>query len=199
MSRTHRGMILAGLLVPTMGLTSAWATDGGRFRATAANSITDPAGDTLDGDDQPVAAPRGDVVGASGESGGGNHVFRYSAADTVDPLADPNWSSGDTFADFMLDTNGDGAEDYDVEYGVSEGALYVEVYPVTEAESAPVLCTGTGTFEAGQYTATVPASCIGSPAAVGYRVETVYDTNPGDDNAPIAYDLAPDSGFAGPV
>lgn len=200
MSTTHRRRAgLVALVIPVLGLAPAWATDGPRFRASAASAITDPPGDTTDNDDKPIASPPADVVSASAEQAGGNLVLKYGAAGATDPTADPNWASEDSFTDFMLDTNGDGTEDFDVEYGLDEGKLYAEVYKIDGSDDPPFLCDGTATFEGGTYVVSVPLSCLGGAPAFGYRVETSYDLDPADAESNIAYDLAPDTGFAGPA
>lgn len=190
---------LVALAIPALGLTPAWALDGARFQAGGASTISDPAGDTTDDDDKPVAGPPADVVSASAEQAGGSLVLRYTAADGSDPRGNPNWASDDSFTDFMLDANGDGKDDFDVEYGLDEGTFYAEVYKVDGSDDPPFLCDGTATFEAGVHTVSVPLECLGGAPAYGYRVETSYDLDPAKADSNSAYDLAPDSGFAGPA
>lgn len=190
-----RRAALTGAIVSTLSLIP-----GAGGLAHAAPSITDPGGDTTDDNDRRLDAPRADITAADAARVGGNFVFRYTVADAVNPLSDPNWGSDDTWTDFMLDVDGNGQTDFEVEYGVDDGALYVEVRKEDGSDDPPLVCEGTAGFEGGYYVATVPGACIGNPAGLGYRVETVYDTTPaGEDGSPIAYDNAPDDGYAGPV
>lgn len=179
----RRKVVLAGLLVPVLGLVPA----------AASAPITDKAGDTEVDEGQPIAAPRADIVSAQAEMTGTDVVLRYAAAESVDPISDPNWNSDESYTDFYLDTNGDGEAEWDVEYGVSGGALYATVIKVADDSDA---CEGKAAFENGQYVATVPKDCVGSPASFSYSVETNYDTDAAKPGAPEAYDIAPDDSMA---
>ena len=64
----------------------------------------------------------------------GLHAGRETAgplratAGKVDPSTDPNFEGDDTLTDFVIDTNADGKEDFDVEFGLDEdGDLYADV------------------------------------------------------------------------
>jgi hypothetical protein len=187
--------VVTGVIASTLG----FMTVAGDL-AYAASSITDRQGDTTDDYDRPLSAPRADITAADAQRAGGNVVFRSTTAEAVNPLSDPNWSSGDSWMSFMLDVNGDGKSDFDVEYGVEKGVLYVDVYKEDGSDEPPIVCRGTPGFDGGYYVATVAARCLGNPIVIGFRAENAYDTNAtGEDGSPIAYDSAPDSGFAGPV
>ena len=182
MSATRRKALLVGLLVPVLGLVPAWASA----------PISDPPGDTVDDEtEQPLEADAADILSAQAEAVGDDIVLRYRAAKSVDPLTDKGWTSDDTYADFYIDSTGDGVEDYDAEYGVEDGALYVVVMTDDGETKA---CDGKAAFENGEYVATVAKSCVGNPASFSYSVETSYDGDP-DNPSPIAFDAAPDDGL----
>ncbi|GGK34341.1 hypothetical protein GCM10010124_28700 [Pilimelia terevasa] len=188
------GLLAAAILTLGVGVAGpASAAPNTRFVPAA---ITDPAGDVYDDDDELTDAPYADIVSADGRSSAASLVLTYKTAKALHPEDDPNWESEGTFTDFLLDTNADGTADFDVEYGVFEGELYVDVYKVDDQEDPPVACTGTAEFANGAHTATVPLSCLGNPRSLGYRVETVYDQDVDDENSLAAYDVAPETGFA---
>ncbi|HEX5742242.1 MAG TPA: hypothetical protein VFY17_11925 [Pilimelia sp.] len=159
-------------------------------------AITDAAGDVYDDDDELVDAPYADIVSADGAKSDANLVLTYKTAKALDPLSDPNWESDNTFTDFILDTNGDNTADFDVEYGVFEEELYVDVYKSDAGEEDEPVCSGEAAFAKDAHTATVPLSCLGNPRALGYRVEAVYDLDVNNDESLAGYDQAPDEGFA---
>ena len=45
------------------------------------------------------------------------------------------------------------------------------------------------------YTLVIDPKCIGNPKTLGYSVAIFFDTNPKDENAPMATDRVPDQGF----
>src|SRR5207302_235131 len=49
------------------------------------------------------------------------------------------------------------------------------------------------------YVLGLPPACLGAPKAISFRVTMYYDTKPNDDKAPVATDVAPDKGLAGPA
>ncbi|GGJ94109.1 hypothetical protein GCM10010123_24930 [Pilimelia anulata] len=174
-----------GLAVPALAVTPAVPV-----------AITDPSGDVYDDDDELADAPYADIINADGKKSGTNLVLTYKTAKQLDPVQDPNWDSDETYTDFLLDTNGDGTADYDVEYGVFEEEAYVDVYKLPAGDADEPVCSGTAAFTNASHTATIPLSCIGNPAKAGYRVETVYDQDVNSPDSLAAYDVAPETGFA---
>lgn len=173
------GLAAAGLAVAPVALASA--------------PQSDPAGDTRNADKQPVDAPAADIVSIQAEPTETDVVFRYTVSKPADPLTDPGWPSEDSYSDFWVDTDGDGEPNYDVEYGVDEGELYVIV--VSTGDEDTPLCEGKASYVDSQYVAAVPKECLGNPASFSYRVDTSYAASP-DPSSPAAYDTAPDSGMA---
>ncbi|GGK39136.1 hypothetical protein GCM10010124_34950 [Pilimelia terevasa] len=163
---------------------------------TLRTAITDPAGDVTDDEDTAVTAPYADIVSADGRRIGDKLELRYTTAQALSPLHDPNWDSEDTHTDFTLDTDNDGKEDFTVAYGLADGALYAEVTKADDHDDPPVLCTGTATYTNNAHVATVPLSCLGNPARAGYQVDTSYDLDAQDDDSPTGSDAAPEAGFA---
>ena len=74
-------------------------------------------------------------------------------------------------------------------------------------DSAPTFqtCAGSAALERdGGFVATVPVSCLGDPASIGYVADMRWDTDPTNDEATddtgVVTDMAPDDGMpAGPV
>jgi hypothetical protein len=69
------------------------------------------------------------------------------------------------------------------------GAAQPEI--VCEVDTASYGSTG--------YALSIPSSCLGDPASFSYRVTLYYDTNPKDENADVASDVAPNGGLSLPI
>ena len=160
----------------------------------------DPAGDTfVDGTQDPIAEKRADIVRTRAVYEPDRITFVMQVDQTSDPSKDERWASDSTFANWEVDTNGDGTADFEVQYYIDEGT-YGGVVSKTGAAEPEVVCeVGTAGFGPEGYSVTVPASCLGDPASFQYRVTMFYDTNPKDENADVASDVAPNGGLSFPI
>ncbi|GGK40346.1 hypothetical protein GCM10010124_36350 [Pilimelia terevasa] len=193
--RTRRTPVLPALLALALGLAGCGAGSPPASAVALRTSATDPEADVYDDDDKLVQVPHADVVSAGVTRTATKLELRYATRTARDPVGDPNWTSDSTYTDILLETTGDADPDFDVEYGVSEGELYVDVYRVDDRDEPPVLCAGDAEFTGDTHVATVALACLGDPATVGYRVETVYDQDVAAEDSRAAYDFAPDEGF----
>jgi hypothetical protein len=162
--------------------------------------LTDPAGDTFaDGTHKPLAEPRADIVRAAAVYGPDAITLTLQVRQPTDPRQDARWASDSTYVAWEVDTNGDGVPDYEVQYYLDGGAITGEVGRPGDA-AGPTLCDASAAgYGADGYWATVPAACLGNPAAFTFQATIYYDLNPKDDNGDVASDAAPDSGRSPPV
>lgn len=191
MRHLWRKAALAGLLTPALALGVAQGT-----ALAAGAAITDPTGDVYDDQDNIIVNPAADIVSADASRAGGNLTLTYTTAKPTDPETDPAWGSLETYTDFLLDTNGDGKEDFAVEYSTDDDDdINVDVYKMDGSDQPPVVCSGTGTFAGGAYTAVVPLSCLGTVTTLGYQVAVNHDTDVNVEGK-VVYDDAPETGFS---
>jgi hypothetical protein len=163
--------------------------------------VTDPAGDTfVDGTSKRVTEARADIVAAGAAFGPGGVTFTVQVRQPDDPRTDPKWSSDATFITFDVDTTGDGKPDFEVQYGYDGTQFTGQVTHPGDDDSVPALCNATTAgYGAAGYSVTIDPACLGNPTSLAFRVTTYYDTNPKDDNADVASDVAPDGGMSFPV
>jgi hypothetical protein len=161
-------------------------------------ALTDPAGDTfVDGSQKAIAEPRADIVRATAAYRPGVLGFVMQLQQPVDPRTDERWAGDATFALWSVDTNGDGQPDFEIQYYVVDGELGGVV---SAPGSTDTLCDIEAAYHPqGAYSAFVDPACLGNPASFSYRVTMYYDTNPKDDNADVASDVAPNGGMSFPV
>ena len=170
----------------------------------APTALTDAVGDVINREtnDKLQSNPT-DIVSATVDSGAQGIVLGFKTQEAADPVSSANWASPNTFVSWQIDANGDGKVDNLIRYSVDQdttgrivGDLTYLVGPGQPAKHCDVPATynpATG------YALTVPPDCMGNPAAISYRVLLTYDTNPGGTKPPLAFDVVPDQGMAGPV
>ena len=170
----------------------------------APTALTDAVGDVINREtnDKLQSNPT-DIVSASVDSGAQGIVLAFKTQEAADPASSANWASPDTFVSWQIDANGDGKVDNLIRYSLDRdtagrivGDLTYLVGPGQPAKHCDVPATYNPTTG---YTLTVPTDCMGNPAAISYRVQLTYDTNPGGTKPPLAFDVVPDQGLAGPV
>ena len=104
---------------------------------------------------------------------------------------------------WQVDSTGDGKVDDLIRFSADRNTAGALVGEVTHW-SGPARRRSTATLPppstppAG-YSLTVAPSCMGNPTAISYRVQLTYDTKPGEAKPPLAFDVVPDQGLAGPV
>jgi hypothetical protein len=116
----------------------------------------------------------------------------------VDPKTDPSWNGDSTFISWEVDTNGDGAPDYEIQYFADDGSYGGTVGRPADAAGDPV-CDAVANYGADGYTLTFESHCLGDPASFSYRVSIYYDTDPEDENADVLFDVTPNGGLSRPV
>jgi hypothetical protein len=159
--------------------------------------VDDPAGDTVvDGTQKAIKEPRGDILRAGAAYRAGFIAFVMQVQQSVDPRTDERWAGDWTYAVWSVDTNGDGAPDYDIQYYFLDGQLGGAV---ARPNSTDLLCDIESAYGPDGYTAIVDPACLGNPASFSYRLTMYYDLNPKDDNADVAADVAPNGGMSFPV
>ena len=188
----------AGLLLLTGALSSRPAI------AAGPGAVTDPAGDTINRDtNAKLSAPAADIVAATVDSGAGGIVLAFTTRQMANPATDPGWASGNTSASWQLDENGDGKVDDIIGYSTdtsAPGGVAGDLTHWPGGNQPATKCTVPAAFDpVAGYTLTVNPTCIGKTSAVTYKVQLTYDTSPGAKKPPLAFDVAPDEGLAGPV
>jgi hypothetical protein len=139
--------------------------------------------------------PRADVTGASVEWAPGWIRMKVQVKQPTDPLKDPAWSDRSD-AEWALDTNNDGQPDFSVEFATHEGELYGAVFDMSKPDDKSLCDADSAGFSPEDgYVLVVDPKCIGNPKTLGYSVAMFIDTNPKDENAPMATDRVPDQGF----
>ncbi|HYH49555.1 MAG TPA: hypothetical protein VEG38_08410, partial [Acidimicrobiia bacterium] len=135
--------------------------------------------------------------------GAGGIVLSFKTQQMNDPASDPSWASLNTFVSWQLDGNNDQKPETLIRYSLDRDTPGVIVGEVTywPGPGVPAKhCDAKSAFNpATGYSLTFDPGCIGNPAAVSYRVQLTYDTKPGTDKPPLAFDVTPDTGLAGPV
>jgi hypothetical protein len=162
--------------------------------------MADPGGDTVvDGTQDPIKEGRADIVRSRAVYQPGKVIFGFQVDQPSDPSKDERWAGESTFANWSVDTNGDGTADFDVQYYIDEGVYGGAVSKPGAAEPEIVCEVDTAGYGADGYSVTIPSSCLGDPASFQYRVTMYYDTNPKDENADVASDVAPNGGWSFPI
>src|SRR5207249_3144435 len=162
--------------------------------------VSDLSGDTQDDNYRLHYDGNADVLETTATHRGVDIVLTVRVSYPSDPATTHNWESPYTFADWEIDTEGDGLFDYQVHFrrGAS-GRAVVDVYRVSTGSQ---ICSGTaGLGPQREYTATVPIGCVGNATAFWWQSFMIWDTNPDNPSAVKDHDNAPENGspHAGPV
>jgi hypothetical protein len=182
------------------------ACSGGSGKTTSKGvvkpqTMTDAAGDTVDhGTTNKVAVPAADSVAASADYRPDGITLTVKVKQPSDPMAGSKWGDA-TYVSWEVDTNHDSKPDYEIQYYVDSGQLTGDVTRVGAPTTDDPACdVSSAKYDAAAgYTVALDPKCIGNPAAFSYRVTSYYDTKPGDDNATVGSDVAPDTGFSAPI
>ena len=197
----------AAALAFTIGALLSVGGFGVAQRAVAATgpaALTDAVSDTIDRNtNDKLASARTDIVAATVDSGAQGIVLAFKTQDLADPAADPNWASLNTFVSWQVDSSGDGKVDDLIRYSLDRDNPRVLVGEVTHwsGPGQPAKhCDAQASFNpTSGYSLVIAPACMNNPAAISYRVQLTYDTNPSQPKPPLAFDVAPDTGLAGPV
>jgi hypothetical protein len=205
MSRIVRRKMAAGLAV-TIGALLSVAGFVVPPPAIAAGpaAVTDALSDVINREtNAKLASAPTDIVSATVDSGAQGIVLTFKTQEAANPAADTHWASPNTFVSWQIDSNGDGKVDNLIRYSLDRDTAGRIVGDLTHwaGPGQPAKhCDVPATFDpATGYTLTVAPACMENPAAISYRVQLTYDTNPGGTKPPLAFDVIPDQGLAGPV
>jgi hypothetical protein len=197
--RRYTGVVILaaglGLAAAPTGAGAA-GTDAVPPLVTSVKTVTDPVGDAVDMVTNAVGGnDRADITSASVEWAPGWIRMKVQVKTLTDPLKDPAWSDMSD-AEWALDTNLDGKEDYSVEFATSKGELYGAVFDATKPNDKSKCDADSASYSPQDgYTLVIDPACIGNPKAMGFAVAMFFDTNPKDDKNPMASDRVPDQGF----
>jgi hypothetical protein len=205
MSRIVRKKMAAGLAT-TIGalLTVTGFVVAPPAVAAGSASLTDPVGDVINREtnDKLQSLPT-DILSSTVDSGAQGIVLTFKTQEVPDPATDPHWASPNTFVSWQVDSTGDGKVDNLIRFSLDRdtagrlvGDLTHWAGPGQPAQHCDVPATYNPTTG---YTLTINPSCMGNPGAISYRVQLTYDTNPSGTKPPLAFDVVPDQGLAGPV
>ena len=162
-------------------------------------AFSDPTGDTVvDGSGVARAERAADIVQSHVVYSRKAIVFAVQTDQSADPRQDPRWASDSTFISWELDTNGDSAPDYEIQYSLTEGTPVAGLSRLSDADAASV-CEAEAGYMTEGYAVGFDPACIGGPAAISYRVTIYYDTDPSNEEADVVTDVAPDGGLSRPV
>ena len=142
-------------------------------------------------------------MSATVDSGAQGIVLTFKTQEAPDPATDPHWASPNTFVSWQVDSTGDGKVDDLIRYSLDRdaaGRIAGELTHWSGPGQPAKHCDVPATYDPTTgYTLTIQPSCMGNPAAISYRVQLTYDTNPSGTKPPLAFDVVPDQGLAGPV
>jgi len=189
-----------GGTTPTTAPGSVQPTGTPPAKGPASLVVTDKTGDVVtDGTGTTMTEGHADIVKVQADWTAKALVFATQVATPVNPAQDPHWASQKTYISWMLDTNGDGKPDFEVQYFFdSKSGLLADVSKAGDT-SGNSACPAEAGYTADGYTVAIDPACLGNPASVSFNVTTYYDTDPANANANQATDTAPDSGMSGPV
>ena len=167
-------------------------------------SLTDPVADVINREtNDKLQSPATDIVSATVDSGAQGILLTFKTQEAPDPATDPHWASPNTFVSWQVDSTGDGKVDDLIRFSLDRdtaGRIAGDLTHWSGPGQPAKHCEVPATYDpTAGYTLTVQPSCMGNPAAISYRVQLTYDTNPSGTKPPLAFDVVPDQGLAGPV
>ena len=204
MARMVHKRMAAGLAVTVGALLSVASFVVSPPAMAAGPALTDPVGDVINREtnDKLQSTPT-DIVAVTVDSGAQGIVLAFKTQEAADPATSTNWASPNTFVSWQIDANGDGKVDNLIRYSLDRdtpGRIVGDLTHWAGPGQAAKHCDVPATFNPTTgYTLTVAPDCMGTPAAISYRVQLTYDTNPSGTKPPLAFDVVPDQGLAGPV
>ena len=198
--------MVAGLALSAGALLSAagFVVPAPAVAADGPAALTDAVADTINRNtNEKLASAPTDIVAATVESGAQGIVLSFKTQELADPATDPNWASKNTFVSWQLDSTGDGKPESLIRFSADRdkpGALVGEVTHFPGPGQPAKKCDAPASFNpAIGYSLVIAPSCMNNPASISYRVQLTYDTDPAAPKPPLAFDVAPDQGLAGPV
>ena len=178
-------------------------TPGSAMRPTTSDGtvvVDDSVDDTnVDGTNEVKPEPRADIIRARATNRPASVTLSLQFRQPVDPKTDSRWSSESTFLAWEIDTNDDGAVDYEAQFVVADGDYGGTVTKPGDTSEDPLCDAVAGYGPDSGYTLVIESGCLGDPASFSYRAGMYYDTDPKDPNADVIFDATPNGGFSFPV
>ncbi len=189
-------VLLAVGLGLAAGPPGAGAADTAPPLVTTVQTVLDGVGDVLNTVTSSLFdTSRADITSASVEYAPGWIRMKMQLKTPTDPLRDKTWSDKND-AEWAFDTNGDGREDYTVEFATNKGELYGAVFDAAKPDDKSTCDADSASYSPQDgYTLVIDPKCIGNPKSLGYAVTMYFDTDPKGDKDPVATDRVPDQGF----
>ena len=144
--------------------------------AAESQCVSDAQGDVEDRSDGSMSGqPEADILAVCTSHTPDQLGVTVRVAQPTDPETDPAWEDFQSAIGVAVDTDGDGVEEYDINYGrFPDGVARVAVF---DHESGEQVCTGTGTFNDVRYLLQVPRSCVGNPQSLNVAAFIFYSSN----------------------
>jgi hypothetical protein len=185
----------AAALAALLALSASPLLSAGRAGAAVADStasVTDPSNDTKRADSSPATEPKADIVaaGVRDQNGFINFTMKLAKGDDLAGTA-----AGD-YLRWSIGAHSDASPDFIVQLKRGSNG-FGEVVVFVPGED-PIGCAGAiGSFDAtnGQYLASVPVTCVGSPASFEWNAQRSVAPASGSGLASPATDTAPDNGL----
>jgi YVTN family beta-propeller protein len=176
--------------------STAPATSSAPFQALATPAAAAPA--TADAP-LDVTPRRGDLTAVGARLTDASIRLTATVPTAPDPSGDLAWKIGDSGLLWFIDAGANGiVEKAAILIGTPNGKLLAAV--LTYAPNPTRVCAGNATFgTGGVFTATFPASCVGSPARIAMAVSMDYDNNTAAPGLQGMTDFAPDVGLTHPI
>ncbi|HUG85796.1 MAG TPA: cell wall-binding repeat-containing protein [Euzebya sp.] len=161
--------------------------------------VADEAGDVVDrsSNTQVPEAREADILAACTDHTETVLEISVRVANPTDPATDPAWEDFASAVGAAVDTDGDGTEEFDVNYGrFPDGRIGVSVF---EHKTPNVQCTADGLFDGVRYRMLIPTSCIGNPGQVSVAAFIFYTSSVAGQEEEGLFDEVPDfPNFRGP-
>jgi hypothetical protein len=160
--------------------------------ADAADDVEDFSTGAVD-----VVKPEADILAACVVHDADVLEIAVRVAAPTDPATDPAWADMGAAVGASIDVDGDGQEEFDVNYARFEDGQARAV--VFDHDTADERCSADGLFDGTRYRLRIPTSCIGNPAGVEVAAFVFYDASVDEQESTGFFDEVPDRpGFLGP-
>lgn len=160
--------------------------------------VEDAAGDVEDRTTNTLTdRPEADILAACTSHTADTLEITVRVAQPTDPATDPAWADFSSAVGAAIDVDGDGEEEFDVNFGrFPDGQVRTAVFV---HNTSTQVCTAGGRFDGTRYLMTIPTTCIGEPAAVSVAAFIFYRSSVGGQSSAGFYDEVPSRpNFAGP-
>ncbi len=153
--------------------------------------ITDAAGDVEARADGSIAdVPEADILAVCTAHGDGELQIAVRVDSPTDPQTDEGWADFRSAVGAALDVDGDGAEEFDVNYGrFPDGTARVGLFDHDTSDQ--IDCATDGRFDGVRYVMTVPTTCLGGPDEISVAAFIFYTSSVPNQDDEGFYDEVP--------